>query len=147
MPVIILRGIPGSGKSTLARKRWPGAIVFSTDEFWMVDGQYRFDVTRIQEAHGWCLRRFEEAVCNFAPFRNIVVDNTATTISEFAPYAALAQAHNWQIQIVSVMVEPEVALARQTHGVPEDLVRRMDRDMLLHSFLIPPRWPHEVVRA
>jgi len=147
MPVIILRGIPGSGKSTLARKRWPEALVLSTDDFWMVGGEYRFDPLRLPEAHGWCLRKFEQAVCNFEPFRIIVVDNTATTISEFAPYAALAQAHNWQVQIVSVMVDVEVALARQTHGVPEDLVRRMDRDMLLHSFLIPPRWPHEVMNV
>ena len=39
-----MRGLPGSGKSTLAKKIAGNAgVVYSTDDFFMVNGQYMYD--------------------------------------------------------------------------------------------------------
>ena len=50
--LILVRGIPGSGKSTFAKSL--GGTHFETDKFFMVDGEYKFDGTKIKEAHKWC---------------------------------------------------------------------------------------------
>lgn len=92
MKVIMMSGVPGSGKSTLVARRWPGAVVFSADAYFMVDGEYRFDPSRIGEAHCGCLRSFTETL-QVADVEVLVVDNTNLSVSEIAPYAALAQAY------------------------------------------------------
>ena len=39
-----MRGLPGSGKSTKARKiAGQFGVVYSTDDFFMVNGEYKFD--------------------------------------------------------------------------------------------------------
>lgn len=53
----VMRGVSGSGKSTLARvlARGVGAI-HSTDDYFYVDGEYRFSREQLQENHD---RNFE----------------------------------------------------------------------------------------
>ncbi len=48
----IVRGIPGSGKSTFA-KQLVGAdfLVCEADKYFMVDGEYKFDATKLKQAH------------------------------------------------------------------------------------------------
>lgn len=42
--LVIMRGLPGSGKSTLAKKiAGNSGVVYSTDDFFMVNGQYVYD--------------------------------------------------------------------------------------------------------
>ena len=50
--LILFRGLPGSGKTTLARVI--ADEVFSADDFFVHDGVYKYDPTRIQEAHEHC---------------------------------------------------------------------------------------------
>lgn len=48
----IMRGLPGSGKSTLAKKlAGAGGVTYSTDDFFMVKGQYVYDAKMIGEYH------------------------------------------------------------------------------------------------
>ena len=48
-----MRGLPGSGKSTKAKKiAGDVGVIFSTDDFFMVDGQYKFDPKMIEEEEG-----------------------------------------------------------------------------------------------
>ena len=56
----LLRGIPGAGKSTLAKQL--GDSHFETDGFFMVDGEYKFDPTKLREAHQWCQSQVELAM-------------------------------------------------------------------------------------
>ena len=48
----IARGLPSSGKSTFAKTL--GGTHFEADMFFMVDGEYKFDHTKLKEAHEWC---------------------------------------------------------------------------------------------
>lgn len=50
--LIIMRGISGSGKSTLAKElAGKNGLIFSTDEFFMNNGEYVFDVAKLHWAH------------------------------------------------------------------------------------------------
>jgi len=50
--LIIMRGLPGSGKSTKA-KLFAGekGLIYSTDDFFIIDGKYIYDPTKIVEYH------------------------------------------------------------------------------------------------
>ena len=59
----LLRGIPGAGKSTLAKQL--GDSHFETDGFFMVDGEYKFDPTKLRKAHEWCQSQVELATVSY----------------------------------------------------------------------------------
>ena len=69
----IVRGIPGSGKSTFAKTL--GGTHFETDNFFMVDGEYKFDVTKLKVAHEWC-----QNSVNTAMILNITTDLNNTIV-------------------------------------------------------------------
>lgn len=145
MRVVIYSGIPGSGKSTIVRAKHRDAIVCSADNYFTSkDGSYNFDPAKIGEAHAQCLKRFN-AACSGDSLLDLVVDNTNTSVVEIAPYAALAQAYRYELQIITLLVAPEVAFARNVHGVSEETVRKMDA--AIRSRVLPPWWPHEVREA
>ena len=56
----IIRGIPGSGKSTLAKKLVGDDNYFEADMYFLQDGIYEFDITKIKDAHDWCYNKIEE---------------------------------------------------------------------------------------
>lgn len=141
MKVVIYSGVPGSGKSTLAAKEHPGAPVCSADHFFERDSVYAFNPARLPEAHAACLRKFVELV-QAGGWPVIVVDNTNTTAAEVAPYAALALAYDYALEIVTVHCDPDVAAARNTHGVPVHAVRAMATRLAERA--LPPWWPTRV---
>lgn len=148
MAVMIMRGIPGSGKSTEAQRiaettGAPNSCVISADAFFIGDdGVYRFEPSRIGEAHAQCFRNF---LTEIQRWRNesmtVVVDNTNTCCWEASPYVLAAQAFGHAVQIVHVVCDVEVAAARNTHGVPAATVRSM-ADRFEQSL---PFWSEQVV--
>jgi predicted kinase len=145
MKVVILSGIPGSGKSTVA-KGYSKAKSFSADHYFVSeDGVYRFDVTKLGEAHGECLRLFVEEVYNgthdpFSDDRTLVVDNTNLSCCEIAPYVAIAQAYGLEIELVTVLCDPAIAAKRCVHGVPTHAVLAMARR--LEERQLPDHWKY-----
>jgi predicted kinase len=136
---VILVGVSGSGKSTFASREYPSAVTVSADHYFMVDGEYRFDVSKLGEAHGACLRAFVEAA--ISGVGRIVVDNTNTTLVELAPYISLAKAYGYGVEVVRVRCPVSVAAARNTHGVPEGAIRAMDaRITAMMDAGLPPFW-------
>lgn len=158
MKIVLLSGISGSGKSTYAarlvsspllpRFRAP-PIIFSADDFFVgLDGEYRYQPGLLGQAHGTCFRNFVEAILearNQALVDNLaripsmlILDNTNTTAIEMAPYAALAQAYDVPLEIHTLHVDIEKAVARQIHSVPRHAIEAQAR--ALSSRVLPPFW-------
>lgn len=117
MKLLLVRGLPGSGKSTLAKNLIGHYFHVETDQFWMEDGEYKFDVNRLGEAHAWCLARTRELMSTgFSP----VVSNTFTTMKEMRPYFELAREFG---------ITPTVMVAQNdwgnVHNVPALTLGRM----------------------
>lgn len=117
--MILVRGLPGSGKSTIASRLTFTPLIshIETDMFWVIDGEYKWDAARLNEAHAWCLAETRKLLeKGMIP----VVSNTFTTIKELKPYFDLAKEFS---------VTPNVILAqggfKNIHNVPEATLKRM----------------------
>ena len=131
----IVCGISGSGKSTIS-KEVNADVVCSADDFFMDGDDYNFDPTKLPKAHGECLKNCVNAM---AGEFDICIDNTNTTVAEIAPYAALALAYGYALDIVIVECDVNKAHARNTHDVPLVVIEgQADR---LKSLSLPPWWP------
>jgi len=122
MKVMILRGIPGCGKSTWAKTQ-RGAVIVSADNFFMHDGEYKFDPTKIAHAHYDCFRKYLAAIRRKSPL--IIVDNTNTSLWEISPYVLAGESHGYTVEIHSFKCPVEVAVGRNIHGVPPKSVQAM----------------------
>ena len=127
----ILRGLPGTGKSTLAKKLNDMGAIFSTDDLFMVDGEYQFDPSKLGEYHAENLRLATAFMERFAPHTTpaiCVIDNTNTQHWEYEGYVEAAKENGFMVQVISVdWKEEDIPLyaERNSHGVPEDAIRRM----------------------
>ena len=142
MQVIIMSGVPGSGKSTFT-KGLEKPVICSADNYFMKNGEYQFDVSKLAQAHGECLRVFTHALLEKSEL--VVVDNTNTTVLEIAPYYALAAAYGYHVKLVTVNCEPETAFARNVHGVPLQGIKAMHKRLGERWF--PPFWKMEFVEV
>ena len=119
----LLRGVPGSGKSTVAQNI--GGTHFETDKYFMVDGEYKFDPTKLKQYHQMCQDEVNLAMIqNHTAHLNdvIVVSNTFSQEWEMKPYFDLAKTYGYQV--FSLIVENRHGGLNQ-HGVPEDKVQIM----------------------
>lgn len=119
--LILIRGLPGCGKSTHAAKLMNDGIVsahFEADQFFMVDGEYRFDASQLGKAHAKCLSDTENAIKNG---ESVVVSNTFTTLRELIPYIDLAYQNNISIGIIDLNTQNFGSL----HNVPAQSLKRM----------------------
>ena len=129
-----MRGLPGSGKSTRAKGiagRLAGwglnVSIRSTDDQFMVEGEYRFDPKRLKQAH----ERNRDLV-SLDMNRGvdvIILDNTNMQKWEFQDYVHMAEACKYPVRFVTVGDFTEEAAAlyaeRNTHGVPYDTILKM----------------------
>jgi predicted ABC-type ATPase len=149
--VIIMSGASGSGKSTWAKRRSEQSrlrnAIVSADDYFTVDGVYRFDASRLGEAHANCFRQFmaclQDHDCGL-----VIVDNTNTTTTEIAPYMLAAEAFGWAPRIVTVRAVglDAAALARRnTHGVPERTIALQLGRIAAREF--PRHWYASVVEV
>lgn len=143
MRVVILRGTPGAGKSTYTRNHFPTAAVCSADDFFLMGGVYKFDAARLSEAHGYCLRLFNELIQKNTQL--IVVDNTNISALEVSPYAALANAYGYELNIITLLVDPAVAAQRNVHAVDLKTVKRQRARLDAGTRQLPHWWKHTVV--
>lgn len=153
--IIFLRGISGSGKTTLCNSlcRLLGVekvISFSADNYFIVDGIYNFQISKISDAHNACIISMEKALqsCEF-PY--IIMDNTHTRLWHLSNAERVAEKYGAKIFYLDIIV-PDYAhfslcLKRQRHNVPEDVLLEQWVNWENHpkSILIPmfnPQTPH-----
>ena len=121
----LLRGLPGSGKSTLAKQL--GGSHFETDKYFVDEnGEYKFDGSKLKEAHQWCQDSVANAmVLNHTTGENetIVISNTFTQEWEMEPYMDMAK--NWGYKIFTIIVENRHGGVNQ-HGVPYEKLQQMN---------------------
>jgi len=122
----LVRGIPGSGKSTFARTIWEHFAIHEADKFFEKDGEYKFDSTKIKEAHQWCRDNVEQQMkdnqLNFQYYPEIVVANTFTQEWEMKPYMELAEKYGYNV--VSLVVENRHG-NKNIHNVPDETIQKM----------------------
>jgi len=123
----IIRGISGSGKSTMAQELGKNGKVFSTDDFFMVNGKYEYDPEGLTYAHWWNMGRTEEAMKqSISP---IVIDNTNTQAWEAKPYVQMALKYGYQIEIKEPNTpwkfDAEELAKKNKHNIPKEAIEKM----------------------
>jgi hypothetical protein len=86
---------------------------FEADQFFMRDGAYCFDGSRVREAHAWCQRTTCQAL---KEGRRTVVSNTFTQLREMESYLAMSR---------NVRVIEATGRWDNEHDVPPETLRRM----------------------
>lgn len=157
--VIVMSGVSGSGKSTYIQDVILGRtvkgnvtsfnspasfVVVSADDYFIdSEGVYKFDPTKLSDAHGRCFLHFilgMESECEL-----VVVDNTNTTDVEIAPYILGAQAFGYEVEIRTLRIPFLYAHQRNTHGVSAQGVEAQFRR--LQSRKLPPWWKNTDIEA
>lgn len=119
--LLLLRGLPGSGKSTLAKSL--GGIHIEADQYFMVDGEYKFNGAKLKDAHQWCQYNAENWMKSCV-FDKIIVSNTFTQEWEMSPYYKLAEKYGYVV--FSLIVENRHE-GQNEHEVPKDKLEQMEK--------------------
>src|SRR6056300_676325 len=117
--LFILRGLPGSGKSTLADSL--GIDYVEADMFFMQDGEYKFDGTKLKAAHEWCQDRVRKIM---ELGMSVAVANTFTQEWEMEPYLEMAEEFGYRVN--SLIVENRHG-NESVHVVPVEAMDRMEK--------------------
>lgn len=132
--LIIPRGLPGSGKSTLSNllaldaiENGKTCIICSTDDFFMVAGEYKFDFRKLAANHRLNQEKaFYHMECGTD---TIIIDNTNICANEVVPYVDRALHHDYVVQLLDVNTDwafnIDELLKKNTHGVPRESYERM----------------------
>lgn len=117
-----LRGLPGSGKSSLAWDMYKSEIVndvFEADHYFQTQGGYKFESSKLGDAHTWCQKCTEVSLINGL---NVAVSNTSTQEWEVEVYKKLAEQYN--AAFVSIIVENRHE-GKNVHNVPDEKIEQM----------------------
>ncbi len=133
--VIVMRGIAGSGKSTKAQEfkstLGSAVLIVSADDYFMIDGQYQFDRSKLGLAHAFCQRIVQEALQKEPDngIHTIIVDNTNTTRREVLVYARLAHQADAEFDMLYSdapwAMDVEECTKRNQHGVLKESIQAM----------------------
>jgi len=137
--LIIMQGIPGSGKSTWAKEFVKKASaegltssIRSTDDQFMVDGIYRFDIKKISMYH---VRNqqfvYEDCVKGIDV---VIVDNTNIRAEHAMLYANIGKKNGYSVEVIRI--DPGLVVAKQRNAtrtadrrIPDHVIDKMHAQM------------------
>ena len=119
----LLRGLPGSGKSTLAKSLMNAQTGHVEADMFFMDnkGNYKFDASKLKEAHEWCQKQADAYMSPYG-FNTVIVSNTFTQEWEMKPYYELAEKYGFVV--FSLVVENRHGGINE-HNVPEEKLEQM----------------------
>ena len=85
------------------------------------EGEYKFDASKLKEAHEWC-RKEAESYMKPHGFDRVIVSNTFTQEWEMDAYYNLARKYGYRVH--SIIVENRHEGVNE-HGVPADKLEQM----------------------
>ena len=123
--ITLIRGVAGSGKTTFAKEITSlederNYRIFSADDYFTVDGKYKYIPKEIGAAHKEC--RAHTQVAMMIGVNKIYVANTFTTEEEMNPYIELANKYGYKY--FSIIVEKRHG-NESIHNVPKDVITKM----------------------
>lgn len=137
----IIRGLPGSGKSTLAehtarvyRQNGKKVSHYEADQYFMKNGVYKFDASKLQLAHKNCANNVRIDLADKitqAAKDIVIVANTFTTYKEIEPYIELAYIYKISVDIIHC-----VSNFKSIHDVPEEAMERMRKRMVSNEYIV-----------
>lgn len=142
--LLMMQGHSGSGKSTMSEKfkSWFEAlgqrvVICSTDDQFKVDGEYKFDPSKLVMYHA-INQKLAEA--NLKDGKTVIVDNTNLCAWECKPYVVAAQALG-----IPVFFHRAEGNFPNTHGVPDGKVAQMKGrlELLTVEAVLASRYPWE----
>lgn len=137
--LFIMRGLPGSGKSFLAQKlrELNDAAICSTDNYFMVDGKYLFDRTKLGHYHKL---NQKNVASHLKDNITTIADNTNVTWKEIKTYVDIGVKYKSSIYVVEAATpwakNPEECFKRNSHGVPLEAITRMYTNFLSKEAVI-----------
>ena len=129
--LILIRGVSGAGKSTVGKLfESDETVILSTDDMFMIDGEYVFNPNMLTRYHQATIRRVEEYMKEYDwkikdsdfswfPSNKIVVCNTFTKKWEIQPYLDLAEKYDWCVHTIIVENRHN---SDNIHDVPQEVV-------------------------
>jgi len=113
-----VRGLPDVGEDLIL------AAIHSTDEYFMKDGEYKYNPKQLGIFHNANYKAFRKSLMDEIPI--VICDNTNTTRKEWGSYAREAEQQGYIVaHVIMPHPNPEIAAKRNSHGVPIDVIKKM----------------------
>eukprot|EP00854_Cymbomonas_tetramitiformis_P026281 gene26281-32215_t len=109
----LFRGLPGSGKTTAAGALPKSVVPVSADDYFMIQGKYVFDSSKLSEAHQQCQAAAVQAL---KAGRSVTVHNTFTQAWEMAPFVKLAAKYDADLVVQDFFGLPSLGYLEESVG-------------------------------
>lgn len=143
MKLILLRGISGSGKTTWSKKL-RGFYPCSADYYMLVNGVYQFHPDKLPMAHTKCQARVKRLL---SEGQNVLVDNTNTRDSDLMVYIRMGLDAGAEVEVVTLLCDPQEAFQRNRHEVPLDTIRHQHENLVASLVTRVPGVTYRVERS
>ena len=148
--VIVNRAVPGSGKTTITncivdelKKNNINVTVHSTDEYFMVEGKYIFNIDDLGKHHESNMEEFERSIDMNTEV--VICDNTNIAPWQTEPYTELARENGYKVLMITLNprelskhIESQKVTEEKpdAHGVTENILKKMIVEYDLYDDLL-----------